>query len=272
MKNIKLHIISTVICAVLLLTLQQTFAGEGEGDVKFGYTFIDEEGNLSTYQESYNLYEGFGVSFNDFRYVADNGINFNADLDNTTLENRNLRFSTYKPGLFSISVNHNKYRRIYNPEGTNFTRRQTSGVQAKVMPSKNIKFFGGFNQTNKDGDNFQILSPVIDTSIYSTDYSHKTFNFGGQGFCPYGNLRIEARSSDFSDELDAANDRESNSINISAFSRIPNHRWITLAGGYNFRQDKIKARTVELKTNQIWSSTKIYFRKNNTFEYRILFA
>jgi len=261
-----------IVIALILVMLTSTFANEGSGDVKIGYIFTDEDGNLSVNQESYNLYKGFGFSLNNFNYITDNGLNFNANLNNITLNNRNLYFSASKSGLFKLSVKNNQYRRFYDANGVYFTRRQTTGVQANIIPSKNLKIFGGFNTVNKHGGNYDILRPLADTVYSSTDYNHTSFNIGGQGFCPYGNLRIEYRKFNFNDNLKAVNDRTADIFNISAFSTVPRYRWITLAGGYHYRQDKMDATAVELTTNEAWGAAKIYFPHRITADYRILFA
>jgi len=263
---------SLLLLLVAFVSAETAVASSGSGDIKVGYIFTDEEENLAVNQETYNVYEGFGLSLEDFQYRTNSGVQFRADMNNITLNNRQLFFETARPGLFRLSVRNNQYRRVYSFDGTDFTRRRATSINGSVMPTKNFRLFGGYNLTDKHGETRNMLEPTADSLSFATDYRHKSYNAGGQAFCPYGNLRMEYRRFDYTDELDDANNREASSFDISGFSRVPNHDWITLSSGYYYRQDKMDATTVELVTNQGWGATKITFLKNHTFDYRLLFA
>ena len=89
---------------MVLVSAGAVAADYGSGEVKIGYVITDEEGNLAVNQETYNTYEGFGLSFNDFRLRMPSGLQFRADLNNITLNNRKLTFEAHKPGLFRLAV------------------------------------------------------------------------------------------------------------------------------------------------------------------------
>lgn len=260
-----------VVTLMLLMTVTALGSG-GQGEVKVGYVFTDEEGNLGVNQETYNTYEGPAVSLNNFNYLTDAGFSIGADLTNITLNNRNLRFSAGKSGLFQVTAINNQYRRTYDFEGTQFTRRSYSAVQAHFTPIRHLKVFGGFNYTDKHGKNYEIVGPVADTFTYRTDYEHTVYNVGAQGFCPYGNLRLEFRRFDFFDDVDFTRDRKADAFDLNFFSNIPKYHWITLAAGYHHRLDKMYDYTVDLKTNQVWGATKIYLPQKLVFDYRLLYG
>ncbi len=242
MKFQKRYSLAVLLLVLLVLGASVSFAaGKGQGDVKVGYVYTDETGNPAVNQETNNVYEGFGLSLNDFSYGWDNGVGFDADFERITLNNRNLRFSAYKPGLFQISGTNNQYRRIYDANGAYFTRRQSTGLQANVMPSKHFKVFGGLSRIDKHGDNYTDLRPIPEINTFSSDYHSTTYNVGAQGFCPYGNLRVEYSTHKFSDNLSTTADRKADMVNISAFSSVPKYRWITVGGGYIYRQDKAES-------------------------------
>ncbi len=264
-----------LITLTLLLTLSiaiQTNAGEGSADITVGYISTDEEGNGSVNQETFNIDEGFNLSITDFSYLTNNGVRFNADLINTTLEDRNLRISSSKAGLFSISAYNNKYRRNYNFEKTFNTVRDSYGFNSSITASKNIRFFGGYALTDKAGTSLQQIDILNDTTFFVTDYRHTSYKFGTQIFNTLGNLRAEYRKSEFEDETVNGYDRESEQITLSGFAKVPNYEMVHISGGYIYRSDLETTFNSETKTNQLWGASKYYFLKNSSIEYRIKFA
>ncbi|MEW6051049.1 MAG: hypothetical protein AB1644_08330 [Candidatus Zixiibacteriota bacterium] len=247
-------------------------AGQGSGNVTLGYTFFDEEGSLAVNQETYNTYEGFGLSLNQWRYAFDNGMNLSAHLNNITLNNRRLRAMLSKPGLFSIAVQNNQYRRVYDFDGNRFTRRRTTGAQATFQPHKAVKLFGGFGLTEKFGNNFAVNAPIADTVVSQTDYSHSSFNVGAQGSIRQGYLRAEYRHFAFDDKTTANSDRNADNFVLTASANLPRYDWVIVSAGYIYRVDKVDASTVELKTNQGWGGFKLYLPKQVVADYRLLYA
>jgi hypothetical protein len=257
--------------SALLLLASASMAGGG-GNVKVGYTFTDEDGEYVLSPETYNVYEGIGLSLTDFRFQTKGGLNFSANLEDITLKNRNLRFTSYKSGLFKLNVNHNRYRRRFDTDGSVYTRRQSSGVSATLTPIKQIKLFGGFSDIDKESRGLDLSSPVVYLPVPRADFTHRTFNAGAQGFCPYGSLRLEYRHSNFDDELAAANNRKADVIDVNAYSTVPGYDWIGLSGGFQYRNDEMDSSQVVLKTYQGWGGTKVYLPKNMTLNYRLLYA
>ncbi|MDH4155924.1 MAG: hypothetical protein OEW00_01430 [candidate division Zixibacteria bacterium] len=258
--------------AILLAIADSASAGEGYGRVKLGYVGTDEEGNLGVNHETFNTYEGLAVSLEDFRYTDDHGFGFAADLKNLSLNNRSLYLSSYKPGLFNLSFNHNQYRRTYDFDGRQFTRRRSTGGQVSLQPIKKLKFFGGFVSTQKRGQRLTALSPVADTIFDASDYETHAFNLGAQAVHKYGSARVEYRGFLFYDDLNSDRDRKANSIGASLFARVPNREWMTFSGGYYHRTDQEYETALKVKTDQFWAGTKLYFQHAVTFDYRLALA
>ncbi len=272
MKQFQIKKLTGLIIACILGAVTTGFAGDGGGRVKAGYIYIDEEGNRAVNQETYNSYEGIGLSFEDWRYRLNNGVTLKADLHNVTLNNRNLRASASKPGLFNISLRNSQYRRSYDFDGGRFTRRRTTGGQVSMQPHRNAKLFGGFTQTDKHGVSSMSTTTVSDSVFSSTDYSHSSYNLGGLVTFPYGSARIEYRRYDFDDKVKDSGDRKANSIRVDASTLVPGANWINLSGGYHHRVDELDATELELKTNQGWGGVKLYLPRGHLLDYRILFA
>jgi len=138
-----------------------------------------------------------------------------------------------------------------------------------VTPSKHFKVFGGFSRIDKHGDNLTELVPIPETITFSSDYNSTSYNVGAQGFCPYGNLRVEYRTHSLTDNLSTTGDRTANMVNISAFSSVPKVRWITVGGGYIYRQDKADSyESTKLTTNQGWGAAKVYLPYRFAIDYQ----
>lgn len=270
MKKITQIIIVTFIVGILLTS--SLIAGEGSGDFKAGYIYVNSEGNKSVHTDLYNTYEGFAITLEDLNYQFDNGVNFNANLRNISLNNRNLFSSIYKPGCFDLSVYNNQYRRIYDFSGDNFTRRKSTTVKGSLNVFKNIKLYSSISRSDKQGESYEIFSPVADTSRYRTDYSHNSFNLGVIGSSSNSRLKAEYNRYDFYDDLNSDNDRKAEGFNFSLFTYIPNYRKVQLSGGYSFRQDEMYETTAELESNQYWAGTKVYFANQFKLNYRLLYG
>lgn len=256
----------TAVAALLLIS--SVSANEGSATIKLGYTAPDEMDHLGVNQETYNVYEGLGLSIQDLQYLTDFGILINGDFENITLNNRNLRLSVSKPGLFSLSGYHNKYRRTFDETGVYFTRRENSAINGTIHAGHNLKLFGGFFVSEKDGMTEQVYQPVIDTTTFKTNYTQFSYNMGLEGYCSYARVRGEYQRYEFEDDLNFSNDKKSDIYNASIYTSIPNYEQLTFAGGLINREDEVYDYENNLKTNTFWAASKYYFERNFTIGYR----
>lgn len=276
MKN-NWHKKFVALIALLLLTSGSLWASDdgvsrGGGIAKFGYTYLDEEGNATVNQETYNFYKGGSLSLDNFHYLFDNGLKITADLHNVTLNNRVLRGVITRPGQYGLALSNKQYRRNYNFSGSDFTRRQTTSGNAYYLPTKNVKLFGGYTHTNRHGIRTVEQSPFPDLSRLATDFRLNSFNVGLQAFDTERNIRFEYRSFDFNDRTTSNIDRDSRSLNVSAFTKIPKYEHIVLSGGYYYRRDQEDQVGTELITHQTWLATRAYISRQFIAEYRFLYA
>lgn len=247
-------------------------AQTGEMDVKIGYVFTDESDNLSVNQETYNTYEGPAFSLNNIYIGFENGIKFNGDLNNISMNNRHMNMSLGKAGLTQINFYNNQYRQIYSPDGVNYTRRETTGLSGYLKPHKNFKLFGGFDYFDKDGTAEFIYEPVGESNEYQINYTQYSYNFGGQAYCPYGNARYEFKRITFQNDLNFSLDRTADVHNLSFFSSLPNYRWFTIAAGYYGRSDEYDSLATNLNTNSFWGAGKIYLKNQWLIDFRTIMA
>ena len=268
-KNILVLVVSFVLLSSCVVFATGTNGGM---NVSLGYTIIDDYDNPSVSQETYNYYEGFALSIDNFRYSLNNGINFNGNFYNTTLNNRNIRFSSFKSGLYNLSLYNNQYRRIYDATGSKFTRRESSGIKGFVQPTKNIKFFGGFNYSDKDGLTSYTFRPILEVQDRSVNFTTYNYNFGGTVFDKHGNVTVDYKTFIAQDDEIPGfmHDRKATQLNITASSTVPNHEEIQLFAGYLSREDKMDSLTTNLKTTNGWGAVRYYFGDQFRFNYRLI--
>ncbi|MBI4720873.1 MAG: hypothetical protein HY770_06560 [Chitinivibrionia bacterium] len=266
------HGFCTLLAAIALCAAHPAAADEGGGRFKIGYVYIDQEGNLSVNQESFNIDDPLAISLEDFKYFMDNGVMFNADLRRISLNNRNLAVSSSKADLFSVSLRDNRYRRVYDSAETYFTERESAGGTMTISPSRYLKLFGGFDYTDKHGDDLVVFEQPSDAAVVRSDYTNQSYSIGAQGFYKQSSLRLEYRASEFDDRVNKPSDRDANVFRASATAAIPGFERAVLSGGYDYRLDKLYAYRSELKTNQGWAATRIHLPLQFSADYRFVFA
>jgi hypothetical protein len=262
----------SALAVALLFAPVLAVADAGTGKVGIGYLIMDEDGSRAVNSETYNVYEGFGLSLNDWRYNWDNGTSLKANLNNVTLNNRDMRLWVAKPGRFSIGITNNQYRRVYNDSATHFTRRRSTNIQASYQTSRYLKVFGGYGRTDKHGADFFVLPAINDTVSRSTDYAYKMYNIGTQVGDRYGLFRAEYRRFDFADNTGIGSNRIADQVNLYTSSTVPRVKWLYLAGGLNIRKDKVELTDTELKSNQWWGGGKAYLSPTLLLDYRLVYA
>jgi hypothetical protein len=249
-----------------------TVATDLEGEMKFkvGYVFTDEMDNFSVNQETFNTYEGFALSIMDIQIATVTGFNFYGDLKNVTLNNRNLNFTASKVGLLNLSFYNNQYRRIYNESGSQYTRRESTGINGEFTPYEYLKFFGGFYYYDKDGSQLSVYRPVYDSVEYTTDYTQYSWNLGTTIKYNESFITGEYRSVIFQDDTDFSLDREAEQFNLNIFSFLPTKRKIAVSAGFLYRKDYMNERVQKLRTITGWGGAKAYFKDGIKFDYRFV--
>jgi hypothetical protein len=165
-------------------------ASEFRGTARVGWTFLDHDGNQGVYQPTYNLYEGGAVSLENFRYIFDRGYRLYGNLENLTLNNRNLRLGFDRPGYAGVNISHNKYRRVYSFEGGDFTRREQTHGNVWYQPIEAVRLFGGYGRVEKEGRALDLFEPDGGDPLNFVEYS-QDFYHGGAEF-QRGRSRVRA--------------------------------------------------------------------------------
>jgi len=245
-------------------------ASDYAGAIKIGYTIQDEEGNLATNQPTFNTYEGLGLSLNGFRYQFDDGTRLSANLQNITLNNRNLRAGLTKSGRFGLNAYSNQYRRTYNFAGSEFTRRSQSGGDVWVQPHPQVRLFGGLGVTAKKGSFRELYQPDLLLAIGQVDYGHTQYHAGAQFKYRQSSITGEYRGSSFTDDLNSVNDRQSQRFKISASSPLRRWRNIWMNAGFQHYENRLKNLGDTLTANTAWGGGRIFLKEGLSGRYSFI--
>lgn len=256
---------------VLILGLSASAAPKVGGEVKLGYVYTDEKGNLGVYQPTYNLYDGVAVSVEGFRYQFANGIRLTADLKNITLDNRQFRAGVTRNGLFGLNLSGVQYRRTYNFAGRSSTRRDQFGGQVWLKPLRQVKLYGGYALTNKKGELVEWFNPGNLTTARATDYRHHRYHFGAQVNHLGGMVRAEYGQADFNDQLTGANDRQTRRYKVIAVTPLPKYRNVQLNGGFQHFENEIDTLERELSANTVWGGARLLINGGYSLKYSFIF-
>ncbi|MCK4657573.1 MAG: hypothetical protein KAT85_11095 [candidate division Zixibacteria bacterium] len=268
-----MRVINIAITSMLALLLIASVAhsSSGSGDVALSYIFLDEEGNQSVNQSTFNDYEGAALSFENLRYRFTNGMNLRADFRNITLNNRNLKASLRRAGLFGVSLFHNKYRRLYDFEGGRFTKRHRTGGSIWVFPHRYVKLFGGGSFVDKSGSMTELFDATAPGTGLTTDYTQKHYN-GGVQFNHMGRmLRAEIRASNYADDLNSSRDQDRLSFMATAAGPLPKYEEVSVFGGFRRFTAEYNASGSKITSNKGWGGATVALPENFALKYALVF-
>nr|MBN2277370.1 hypothetical protein [candidate division Zixibacteria bacterium] len=265
---------SKALCFSLLLwivTGAPTLAGSGVGQVKIGYTIMDEEGNLSVNQSTFNCYEGFDLSLEKFRYGFDNGMRLSADLQRLTLNNRNLNFGLEKSGLFGVRMFNNQYRRIYDFDGGSYVRRHRTGTSVWINPHRYIRLFSGGEWIGRNGRVAELFDAAGAAPPEDLDYDQHAYNFGLR-VNYYGRMvQAEYKTGSYTDNNDATRDQKLSRVNLVGIVPVPRYEWAVLSGGFRHFETKYKTTDFAISSNNVWGGIRLKLPENFDVNYYVVF-
>jgi len=269
MKQFSTILLTGIVLLALAVSAGQ--AREMEGVVKAGYTSTDLEGNQSLYEPTYNLEEGFAFSLDRFRYQMENGLKLSADLHNPFLDNRRLKFGVVKSGHGGVNFKHNAYKRPYDFDGKEFTRRYSSSGSIWMRPVKQVKLFGGFGYVEKNGTSINFADPSPVAEMHEVDFARQSY-YGGVELKherSYG--RFEYRTTDFNNDRDTSTDRKAMRLRATFYTPIPQYEKVVVSGGFQHFQNRLENRFDTLQANSFWGAAQYSHRWGYSLRYSFMF-
>ncbi len=244
---------------------------DGGGKLILGYSYLDEMGNQSVSFSSFNKYEGISLSLEEFRYRSDNGLQLDADLRRITLNNRNIRLNLRQSRLFGISLTNNQYRRVYNFDGSDFTRRHRTGASAWIAPLKYIKISANGYFSGESGRTNNYFDPGIIPSPVPIDFENHTFDIGIRYNRQNRMLLAEYFGGKFANKNDGNRDQTRNRIKFVGLLALPKIDWVILSGGFLHFENKYDATDFKIRSNRSWGGLLLNLPENFSVNYHFIF-
>jgi len=218
--------ITTLLATVMTFAAIPSEAGTWDATLKAGGIVLDEEGDLSTVQETYNIHDGFALSEIKLSGAPNPDNYLSLDLRNINLDGRQADFLYRRPGMLRVTASLDEHRQVFDPQRAVSSNRRDWNFGARVTPVKWLRLAGFYRMMTRDGDRLSYPTgtttpfPGGTESVLGTGYDY-TLNSGGvsaevrkdrRGFA------VDFRGSDFSDDLNPDADRTGTVLSVRAFS------------------------------------------------------
>ena len=240
------------------------------GQVSIGYVILDEEGDRSLNQPTFNDYEGVALSLRQFRLDLNKGMYVFGDLKNMTLNNRNLRAGITQPGLFYLALDSKQYRRIYSADASSATQRAVSGGNAWIQTHRLIKVFGGYSLTHRRGSFVELYDLGGLPPAKSVDFKNQWYNAGVVIGARQRSLELEYKGQAYTDELGVADDYKTTRYRISGRSAMPRLENLWVNAGYELYQRQRQTLGDSIETNLGWGGARLNINGGWTARYSFL--
>ena len=255
----------------MIFLLAVSALASGSGELRVGYITIDEDGNQGANYPSYNLYEGAAVSLDNFSYRFTNGIRVGADLKNIGLENRNLNLMIDKPGAFGIKFHGDKYRRVYNFDGSNNTKRDRNGADLWAYLDKHVKIFGGFSNSDFSGKIGNLFNIGFIDIPREYDYRQFNYNAGIRLNCKTRMLQTELNHLNYFDHKNISNNQKRTNYKVNGYVGLFKENRVILSGGFRHFQTVYSETLFKVKSNVLWGGGRLQLPENFALSYNLLF-
>jgi len=182
-------------------------AGALDGTVKLGGIFLDEEGDRSVMQETYNVYDGFNLAQIRLDGLLSPSHYLRLDLQDLTLDSRKGDLVYRVPGALKLTAGYDRHRQVFSPDGGVDSRRQDWRAGLQFTPLRRLNVTADFNYLTRDGDRLSYpggapsgLGTRYDNTLW-TGQATAEFREGGHGGA------VTFRTSEFDDALNPTADR-----------------------------------------------------------------
>ena len=134
------------------------------------FAAVDESGDRTSMQETYNVFDGFSVtqlrltgSFNPKNYFALN-------LREVNLDSRKGDFVYRIPGRLRLNTSYDQWRQIFDPEATVKSERKDWHAGLDITTGKGGKLIADYNYQKKNGG--RLGYPLGTTSVLGGQYDY----------------------------------------------------------------------------------------------------
>ena len=210
----------TTLCVTLVVTLAASapLAGTLDGTVKLGGIIMNETGDRTAVQETYNLYDGFSIAQISLSGTLDPRQYFALNLRDINLDARQGDLVYRVPGIFKLTAGLDQHRQIFSPEGRINSVRKDWKTAAQFTPSPWLGLSGGFNLLTRDGDRLPFPSGTLGVLGNRYDNALKNGEVTAEVHKGRRGGAISYRASGYTDELDPAANRTGQVVSARLYS------------------------------------------------------
>jgi len=223
---------------VLMFGASTSLGGTLGGTVKLGGIFLDETGDRSAVQETYNIYDGFSVSQIHLIGTVNPRSSFMLDLRDVNLDSRAGDLNFRMPGRFKLKAGYDQNRYVFDAGRGVTSDRKDWKVGLQYTPSRWLALSGDVSRVTREGD--RLAYPLGTVSAFGTGYDNAFLN--AQVTADVQKNRrgggVSFQMSDYSDNLNSVADRQGQVVAGRLYAPMPFYdKWNNLLrGSYGIRK------------------------------------
>lgn len=190
---------------------------EFEGRVLLGGVFMDETGDKSTMQETYNIYEGFSVSslYLHGRFNPRSFLTF--DLTNINQDNRRGYLEYRMPGMLRLYSRYTQSTQVFDPSRATESDRRNFFISARVTPGSLTEITGDYRLITRRGDRIGYPDSVMSNIGERYDYDHHQGRLALQIRTDRVGGTVAVDASSLSDAINDNNDRRGRVLSANVY-------------------------------------------------------
>jgi hypothetical protein len=230
--------------AVIAMTLvaamadPRAAAGSLEGRVRVGGVVLDEVGDRSAVQETYNVYDGFALTQIRLQGSVTQRSHFMLDLRDMNLDSRQGDLNFMVPGTASVTARYDQHRQVFDSDRSVNSERRDWGVGLSLTPKRWLSVSGSYASLDRDGD--RLGFPPGTLSVLGTRYDNslRSGQLTVEGRSDRRGAAVTYRLSDYTDELNSVADREGHVVSARLWTPDPFFDKVQhfLRGAYGIRK------------------------------------
>lgn len=210
---------------IVLLAASPAWAG-WDGTLKLGGIVLDEEGDKSTVQETYDIHDGFSLSQLRLRGTPNAESFLDLNLREMNLDSRKGDVLFRMPGLLRFDASYDQNRQVFDPDRGVTSDRRDFDMGARVTPLPWLTVHGAFNTMDREGDRLGYpgssgaVRGLETESALGTgyDYSMRSGRIGAEARRDGRGIAVDYRGTDFTEDLNPDADRTGNVVSARAWS------------------------------------------------------
>jgi len=210
-----------IAAAVLLLAGSTSWAATLDGTVKLGGIFVDEEGDRSAVQETYDIYDGFSVSQIRLFGTTDSRSSFMLDLRDINLDSRMGHLTYRMPGVFRLTAGYDQSRYVFDPGRGVTSDRKDWKVGAQWTAAPWLVLNGSAGYLTREGDRLAFPAGTMGTLGDAYDHSLLTTTWSADVQSGRRGGGLSLQTSNFSDDLNSSADRTGQVVSGRLYAPMP---------------------------------------------------